>query len=317
MPGSIVSLRRENGERIFNTQLLLGTPLEFANHNAFLSAEDKAAKNGTFSISDVFVGLRSGRTYVAIIQPVMSDGKVAYLLDLRIPTDIINDIIRSQLRNLEWLIGVTGNDGRMIARNWEPERYIGQRASDAFIQNTQGAEGVFENTTLDGVHVFNAYSRSKLTGWRVGAGIPIHTFRAPIYYSLLALAGILGIGLLCSAGLSYTYARIMLRPAAEIRKLADAPFVETQRLPGRTGIREFDTVLGMLAKSFSDLEDRDRHQQTLLDELNHRAKNTLTAIQAIALQTHRQSKSWEEFRNNFEFRLMAMARSFDLLIKSD
>jgi two-component sensor histidine kinase len=317
MPGSIVSLRRENGEGIFNTHFLLGTPLEPANHNAFLSAEDKAAKNGTLSISDVFVGLWSGRTYVAIIQPVMSDGKVAYLLDLRIPTDIINGIIRSQLRNPEWLIGVTGNDGRMIARNWEPERYIGQRASDAFIQNTQGAEGVFENTTLDGVHVFNAYSRSKLTGWRVGAGIPIHTFRVPIYYSLLALAGILGIGLLCSAGLSYTYARIMLRPAAEIRKLADAPFVETQRLPGRTGIREFDTVLGMLAKSFSDLEDRDRHQQTLLDELNHRAKNTLTAIQAIALQTHRQSKSWEEFRNNFEFRLMAMARSFDLLIKSD
>ena len=43
------------------------------------------------------------------------------------------------------------------------------------------------------------------------------------------------------------------------------------------------------------IDDRDHHQQTLVDELNHRAKNTLTAIQAIAHQTYRQSKSWENF----------------------
>jgi two-component sensor histidine kinase len=317
MPGSVVSLRRENGEGIFNTDAPLGTPSEHANNNALLFAEDKAVNKGTFSISDVFVGLRSGKTYTAVVQPVMLEGKVAYLLALRIPTEVINDIIRSQLRHREWLIGVTGNDGRMIARNWEPERYIGQRASDAFIQNTQGDGGIFESTTLDGVHVFNAYSRSKLTGWRTGAGIPMDIFRAPLHYSLLALGGILAIGLLCSAGLSYSYARVMLRPAAELRKLADAPPLENRRLPERTGIREFDTVLSMLAKSFSDLEERDRQQQTLVQELNHRAKNTLTGIQAIALQTHRQSKSWEEFRNRFEYRLMAMARSFDLLIKSD
>src|ERR1700738_2111729 len=111
-------------------------------------------------------------TYVAIVQPVMSDGKVAYLLDLAIPTEIIATIIRSQLRHPEWLIGVTGNDDRMIARNWESERYVGKRASDAFIQNTRGDEGVFQAPTLDGVKVFTAYTRSKLTGWRVGTGIP-------------------------------------------------------------------------------------------------------------------------------------------------
>jgi two-component sensor histidine kinase len=317
IPGSVVSLRRVNGEGVFNTLFPLGTPLDKGKNDALLLAEAKAVNNAAFAISDVFVGLQSGKTYVAIVQPVMSDGKVAYLLDLRIPTELIATIMSSQLRHPEWLIGVTGKDDRMIARNWESERYVGQKASDGFIQNTQGDGGVFENSTLDGVHVFNAYTRSKLTGWRIGTGIPIHIFRAPLYYSALALAGILAVGLLCSVGLSYAYARVMLRPAAELRKLADARPMEARRPTEHTGIREFDTVLGMLAKSFYDLEDRERHQQTLVQELNHRAKNTLTAIQAIALQTHRQSKSWEEFRNRFEYRLMAMARSFDLLIKSD
>jgi len=246
----------------------------------------------------------------------MSDGTVAYLLDLAIPTEIIATIMRSQLRHPEWLIGVTGNDDRMIARNWESERYVGKRASDAFIQNTRGDEGVFQAPTLDGVDVFTAYTRSKLTGWRVGTGIPINIFEAPIYQSLFALAGIGIIGLCCSLGFSYAYARIILQPAEELRKLANVSRRDAQ-LPRMTGIREFDDVVQILGKAFADLDDRDRHQQTLVDELNHRAKNTLTAIQAIAHQTYRQSKSWEEFRNNFEYRLMAMARSFDLLTKSD
>ena len=127
----------------------------------------------------MFVGERTGKTYVVIVQPVMSNGTVAYLLDLVIPTEIIATIIRSQLRHPEWLIGVTGNDDRMIARNGESERYVGKRASDAFIQNTQGDEGVFQATTLDGVTVFTAYTRDKLTGWRVGTGIPINSSKPP------------------------------------------------------------------------------------------------------------------------------------------
>lgn len=314
--GSVVSLRRENGDGIFNTLFPLGTPLEKGGTDALPLAEAKAVKNGNFAISDVFVEVRTGNTYVAIVQPVMPDGRVAYLLDLAIPTEIIATIIRSQLRHPEWLIAVTGNDDRMIARNWESERYVGQRASDAFIQNTQGDEGVFEASTLDGIHVFTAYTRSKLTGWRVGTGIPINIFEAPLYHSLFALAGVGVIALCCSLGFSYAYARIILRPAQELRNLANASRRDAQ-LPKMTGIREFDDVVRILSKVFADLDDRDRHQQTLVDELNHRAKNTLTAIQAIARQTHRQSKSWEEFRNNFEYRLMAMARSFDLLTKND
>ena len=294
MAGSDVSLRRENGDVIFNTLFPLGTAPEKGKSDALRAAEAKAVKSGTFAISDVFVGEQTGKTYVVIVQPVMPNGTIAYLLDLVIPTEIIATIMSSQLRHPEWLIGVTGNDDRMIARNWESERYVGKRASDAFIQNTRGDEGVFQAPTLDGVTVFTAYTRDKLTGWRVGTGIPINVFEAPIYQSLFALAGIGIIGLCCSLGFSYAYARIILQPAEELRKLAHVSRRDAQ-LPRMTGIREFDDVVQILGKAFADLDDRDHHQQTLVDELNHRAKNTLTAIQAIAHQTYRQSKSWENF----------------------
>ena len=160
--GSVVSLRRENGNGIFNTLFPLGTPLEKGGADALPLAEARAVKNGNFAISDVFVEVRTGNTYVAIVQPVIADGRVAYLLELAVPTEIVATIIRSQLRHPEWLIAVTGNDDRMIARNWESERYVGQRASDAFIQNTQGDEGVFEARQSKSWEEFRDYFEHRL-----------------------------------------------------------------------------------------------------------------------------------------------------------
>ena len=53
----------------------------------------------------------------------------------------------------------------------------------------------------------------------------------------------------------------------------------------------------------------------LVAELNHRVKNTLSVVQAIANQTFRGTA--REARTAFEGRLMALARSHDLLTKSD
>ncbi len=66
----------------------------------------------------------------------------------------------------------------------------------------------------------------------------------------------------------------------------------------------------------SDVTDRvlgDRHQKLLLDELNHRVKNTLATVQAIADQTLRTSRDPAAFQPAFEARLMALSSTHDLL----
>ena len=57
-------------------------------------------------------------------------------------------------------------------------------------------------------------------------------------------------------------------------------------------------------------EDR---QRLLLDELNHRVKNTLASVQSIALQTGRSAETAEEFEAAFLARINALARVHDLL----
>jgi PAS domain S-box-containing protein len=56
-------------------------------------------------------------------------------------------------------------------------------------------------------------------------------------------------------------------------------------------------------------------RELLVAELNHRVKNTLSVVQAISNQTFRGTD--QEARTAFEGRLMALARSHDLLTKSD
>jgi two-component sensor histidine kinase len=58
-------------------------------------------------------------------------------------------------------------------------------------------------------------------------------------------------------------------------------------------------------------------RRLLLDELNHRVKNTLATVQSIARQTLRMAESPKDFIGGFSARLMALARAHDLLTRKE
>lgn len=57
-------------------------------------------------------------------------------------------------------------------------------------------------------------------------------------------------------------------------------------------------------------------QRLLFEELNHRVKNTLATIQAIASQSLRRAASPGDFVSSFNGRIQALARAHDLLVQS-
>ncbi len=65
-----------------------------------------------------------------------------------------------------------------------------------------------------------------------------------------------------------------------------------------------------------DITDRRRvedHRLLLVNELNHRVKNTLATVQSIAMQSFRRAKTEASGRQMFESRLMALSRAHDVL----
>jgi PAS domain S-box-containing protein len=80
----------------------------------------------------------------------------------------------------------------------------------------------------------------------------------------------------------------------------------------------YGSVVGA-AKVARDITERKRTeklQRLLLEELNHRVKNTLAIIQAIVNQSLRHARSPKEFVYSFTGRLQALAQAHDLLTRT-
>ncbi|WP_284164777.1 MASE1 domain-containing protein [Frigidibacter sp. SD6-1] len=84
-----------------------------------------------------------------------------------------------------------------------------------------------------------------------------------------------------------------------------------------SSVRNPDGTIAYMIKIIQDITDRKHSEeirQLLMREVNHRSKNLLATIQAIARQTA--SKMPRDFMDNFSRRLQALAANQDLLVKS-
>jgi PAS domain S-box-containing protein len=73
-------------------------------------------------------------------------------------------------------------------------------------------------------------------------------------------------------------------------------------------------VLGVLL-DISERKRAEERQQLLVNELNHRVKNTLATVQSIASQTLRNAATPEDAQRGFESRLIALSRAHDVLTR--
>jgi two-component sensor histidine kinase len=68
-----------------------------------------------------------------------------------------------------------------------------------------------------------------------------------------------------------------------------------------------------VVQDVSERKIAERRQKLLIDELNHRVKNTLATVQSLAAQTARAAPSPPLFRERFEGRLAALSKAHDQL----
>jgi PAS domain S-box-containing protein len=70
-----------------------------------------------------------------------------------------------------------------------------------------------------------------------------------------------------------------------------------------------------VVQDITERKEADERQKLLVDELNHRVKNTLATVQSLASQTARGTDSPDAFREAFEGRLIALSQAHDQLTR--
>ncbi|MGE5564482.1 MAG: PAS domain S-box protein, partial [Bacillota bacterium] len=120
------------------------------------------------------------------------------------------------------------------------------------------------------------------------------------------------------------------RYAAQVRGEYDHYRVEKRyvRKDGKTvwvevtssTVRKNDGEFAYGVRMVQDITSRrmaEQHRKLLLAELNHRVKNTLATVQALAAHTARNANSAQDFRKRFEPRLLALSAAHDRLTRND
>jgi hypothetical protein len=129
--------------------------------------------------SNLFFGAVKQRQIITVEVPVMRDGEVIYDISFSPPLEVFQAMIEKQRLSQDWTISIFDGDGVNLARVPNPQATIGQRASQSlYVEMFRGAEATLPTVSREGVPLITGFTRSRLTGWTVAAGIAETAHRA-------------------------------------------------------------------------------------------------------------------------------------------
>jgi two-component sensor histidine kinase len=162
-----------------------------------------------------------------------------------------------------------------------------------------------------------ALRRASESGWRAAASVPAAVIEAPLWNSLNLLLGV-GVGLLVLTGvLALGFARVMAQPMRKLALQARAVGLSQPIMALASPVREVNVVSATLVEAAAERKRSEDQVRFLMRELSHRAKNQLAVVVAMARRTAERSEGIADFEKVFSERLMALARSTDLLVNQN
>src|SRR5919205_1070685 len=173
--GYAVILRDLNGQQLVNTRLPWGTPLPEVERDI----DKLVITTKRPQVQDLFFSTSANHFMIAVRVPVLKDGEVTHVLSLALEPARIAELLRDQPLPAGWNRSVFDRGERAVARWPEHERFVGTPASENLRRNAIGDEGVLVSINFNGVPILAAYAHSKISGWRVLAGVPFSILPEP------------------------------------------------------------------------------------------------------------------------------------------
>jgi len=216
-------------------------------------------------------------------------------------------------RNITFLARVP-SDGGLIGKTPPPEVMAASRFVNKGPIDAKGADGVNRVGAIVAVNLgqgppdlYVAYGLSR-------DAVFVETNAATLRgLTLLLLSAALAAGAAWYGGRRFIR-QPMERLLAAAHRWKEGDYSARVSLPSTSS--EFDRLATAYETMADALASRESHQRLLINELNHRVKNTLATVQSIAGQAFRRGEH-DEARDTFEARLFALAQAHDMLTREN
>ena len=233
---------------------------------------------GRPAVSKVAQDPTSGQWLVSIGVPVSYGRTPRYVLGAKVYARMFSDVLQRQKLPLEGVVTLLDGASRIVARTRNRDKYVGQMPTPDFAERSRGtSEGSWRTVLLEGTPAYSAWSRSGVTGWTVGIGLPSAPIDVPVRRSFLALvtAGVtvFGVGLVLALILGRRLVATQTSAAAAARSLAqghvvpafDSSIAEAHELA--EGLRDAAAILEKRLRERDEAQaDADRHRAALLEQ---------------------------------------------------
>jgi two-component sensor histidine kinase len=314
--GSWVSVRTPGGRQYVNTSkpLLPSPPPGPTLPMATWSGTRSGAQ-----VSDMIWGQVAGRYIVVVMKPVRLDDGRAIHVSVVTPAASFEDLLARQELPPHWTAAILDGSQRVVAQNHASQRFVGHQAS-AELRAALAAhpQGMVRSVHIDNRPVIAAFDKLPGYGWTAAVAMPRDEALGPVRQAMI-LGVILGALLLAAAVVfALRIGRQISRPVETVANAASDWVAGRQAsFPTHTGLSETDGLSRAFASALEAVKKRDERQRLLMNELNHRVKNTLATVQAVALHTRSGAATVEDFHAALEGRVIAMSRAHELLTQAD
>jgi len=315
-PTSGIILADESGQQIINTRRPFGTSLP---RRGDMTPVNKVFETRKTWVSDLFTGALMNIPVVGIDIPVLLDGKVAYDLALSVPIEELDQILSQQRLPEGWIAAIVDRSGTIVSRSVDSQKWIGQKVTGLILTAMESSgtqEGFADGESVDGIQVLTAWSRSLDWGWAVSIAQPKYQIEAIFIPKLSVLLASGTLAILLGALLASLVSRRISKATSSLAASAAEMGTCDYKQQISTGIAEIDSVSSKLTEVSRLLGERSRqrdsaeeHQRLLMAELDHRVKNILASVQALARQTLQHSPDKESLTG----RIMALAQAHNIL----
>jgi two-component sensor histidine kinase len=276
-------------------------------------------------ITGLYEGPMTRNAVFALMMPVRREGAVRYLLHLAPMATRLRDLLAAINLPDGLRVAVLDPQGLVIARSHGHAEAVGRPSALRAAMAIQAAATPHTGRGIDQegqeVH-FHAHRTTY--GWTVVTSMPAEQIDGPRRRALVSTS----LACIALVGAALVAARVLgNRLAGAIGRLAVAGSAldRDEAAPiAASGIREIDDVARTLTQAGERLRgaaaqraEAEERQRLILHELNHRVKNTLAMVQAMAALAARGTPDVAAYRDRLTERLNGLARTQALLTESD
>ncbi len=292
--GANIVLRDAQGRQLLNTAVPWGQPL---GPPAAPGQVQEVFATGMPTISDLFIGPVMQKRLVAVNVPVMRNGEVRYALGVGVLASQLSELLQQQNLPAGWTALIVDRRDMVLARSRLSERFVGQRATSGFQQQTRGrTESIGESVNAEGTPVFLIHNTSSLTKWRTGIGIPRdavdQAFRLTAAQIAASIAVLFGLGTLLAWRLGGRISSAFDSLDRAAQDLGAGRPVQASRQQ----VQEAQTVLDAMGDAAHQLEQRsarlrnvDRRKDEFIALMAHELRNPLAPVRT-AVEILRRAK---------------------------